>query len=335
MKPVEQHTISVVVPVYGGAATLAPLMAELQPLVEGETSPSGNQYRVIEVVLVHDRGPDASDQVCRDLAAALPWVRVVWLSRNYGQHAATLAGIASTGGAWIVTLDEDGQHDPAEIGAMLDVALAERAQVVYARVTNAPPHGMARNLASRSAKWVATHLLTGGNLPTFHSYRLILGEVGRGMAAFCGAGVYLDVALGWVNADVAYCPMAMRDEGDRRSGYGWRRLVSHFWQLVITAGTRPLRLVSIAGAALSFSGFAFAIFAITRRILNEVQVPGWSSVFVAVLVIGGFVMLGLGIIAEYVAVAVRMAMGRPLYLTVTDPADGPLGPLTEPGSPPS
>jgi len=327
MPVVAEHTVSIVVPVYGGAATLGPLMDEIAPMVDGAESPAGHAFRVAEVVLVHDRGSDMSDAVCRQLAAELPWVRVVWLSRNFGQHAATLAGIAATGGAWIVTLDEDGQHDPAQIGAMLDVAIDQRAQVVYAQVTNAPPHGALRNAASGSAKWIATHVLTGGNLPTFHSYRLVLGEVGRGMAAFCGSGVYLDVALGWVNADVAYCPMAMRDEGDRRSGYSWRRLMSHFWQLVITAGTRPLRLVSVAGAAFALSGFAFAIWTITRRVLNEVAVPGWTSVFVAVLVIGGFLMLAIGIIAEYVAVAVRMAMGRPLYLTVTDPADGPLGPL--------
>lgn len=321
-----EHDVSIVIPVYGGATTLDPLMREIEPLVAGASTPAGHSFRVAEVILAFDRGHDGSDAVCRQLAAAHPWIRVVWLSRNFGQHAATLAGIAATGGSWIVTMDEDGQHDPAQIGAMLDVALDRRAQVVYAEVTNAPPHGMLRNAASQSTKWIANHVLTSGDLPAFHSYRLILGEVGRGMAAFGGSGVYLDVALSWVNADVAHCPMAMRAGGDRRSGYGWRRLLKHFWQLVITAGTRPLRLVSVAGAVLAASGFSIAIYVLTRRVFNEVPVQGWTSVFVAVLVTGGFMMLSLGIIAEYVAVAVRMAMGRPPYLAVTDPAAGPLGP---------
>ena len=106
----------------------------------------GTPYRVAEVLLVHDCGPDDSARVMRELEKAHPFARAIWLSRNFGQHAATLAGMASAGGDWIVTLDEDGQHDPAYIGAMLDVALAEQASVVYARPTNEPPHGAVRNV---------------------------------------------------------------------------------------------------------------------------------------------------------------------------------------------
>ena len=113
------------------------------------SSPAGRHYRVTEVVLVHDCGPDASDDTVRALAAAHDWVRPVWLSRNFGQHAATLAGIAASGGEWVVTMDEDGQHDPEAIGALLDTAMTEQADVVYARPTNEPPHGALRNLASR------------------------------------------------------------------------------------------------------------------------------------------------------------------------------------------
>ena len=80
---------------------------------------------------------------------------MVWLSRNYGQHAATLAGMSSSGGDWIVTLDEDGQHDPSYVGAMLDVALAEQASVVYARPVNPAPHGGAARhvVAERPSGW--------------------------------------------------------------------------------------------------------------------------------------------------------------------------------------
>jgi glycosyltransferase involved in cell wall biosynthesis len=329
----QAHTISVVIPVYLGERTLDSVMSELAPLTEETTTPAGRVFRIVEVILVHDNGPDRSDEVCRRLAAAYPWIRLVWMSRNFGQHPATIAGIASSGASWIVTMDEDGQHDPRAIGAMLDLAVGECKQVVYARPSNPPPHGWARNATSKVAKFVATHLLTGGRLPQFHSYRLILGEVGRGMAAFCGSGVYLDVALSWVSADVGHLPVAMRAEGDRQSGYSWRRLLSHFWQLVISSGTRPLRLVSVMGVVLAASGFVFAIVTAIRRAINDIEVPGWTSVFVALLIIGGFLMLALGVIAEYVAVAVRMAMGRPLYLTVSDPSRGPLGERQNDGAP--
>ena len=150
----EPHLLSVVVPVYRGELTLPALCAELATLNDTFTTPGGHRARVGEVILVHDNGPDRSAAVIRALAAELGFVQAVWLSRNFGQHAATLAGMASSGGDWVVTLDEDGQHDPAYIGAMLDVAMSARASVVYADPTNTPPHGWVRNLADGSVEVV-------------------------------------------------------------------------------------------------------------------------------------------------------------------------------------
>ena len=165
------HLVSVVVPVYQGERTLRSVVAELAASVPDRTSPAGRPYRVTEVVLVHDCGPDRSDVVIRDLAATHDWVRAVWLSRNFGQHAATLAGIAASGGEWVVTMDEDGQHDPEAIGALLDTAMAEQADVVYARPTNEPPHGAVRNTASRGAKWVVERLGADAARPHRVTYR--------------------------------------------------------------------------------------------------------------------------------------------------------------------
>ncbi|HLX78616.1 MAG TPA: glycosyltransferase, partial [Acidimicrobiales bacterium] len=146
------HTISIVVPVYRGEATLDSLINEIRPLTEGVRTPQGAPMLVAEVVLVHDNGPDASHEVIRRLAKETSFIRPVWLSRNFGQHAATIAGMSSTGSEWIVTLDEDGQFDPDDIGKLLDVALVERAQLVYGTSTNPPPHGAFRNLCSAAVK---------------------------------------------------------------------------------------------------------------------------------------------------------------------------------------
>ena len=142
------HTISIVVPVYRGEETLDSLVDEIRPLTEGVRTPKGTTMRVAEVLLVHDNGPDASADVIRRLAKETSFVRPVWLSRNFGQHAATIAGMSSTGSEWIATLDEDGQWDPADIGRLLDTALDEGAQLVYGRSTNPPPHGAFRNFCS-------------------------------------------------------------------------------------------------------------------------------------------------------------------------------------------
>ena len=320
-----EHALSIVVPVYRGADTLDALVAELAPLTTAFSTPQGRTARVTEVLLVHDCGPDDSDVVIRRLAAAHAWVRPVWLSRNFGQHAATLAGMASSGGDWVATLDEDGQHDPAFLGPMLDRAMAERADVVYAAPVNPAPHGAFRNLASQWAKRSLRWLTGNHDADYFHSYRLVLGEVARSVAAYAGPGAYLDVALGWVARRIRTCPVRLRSEGGRSSGYRLRTLLSHYWHSVLTGGTRLLRAVSLLGLLLAMVGFVLAVALVWMRLKHSVDPAGWTSLAVIALITSGAILLALGVIAEYVGVAVHMAMGRPLYVIVSDSHDGPLG----------
>jgi glycosyltransferase involved in cell wall biosynthesis len=320
-----EHLISVVIPVYQGEKTLSALLAEIAPLTAGFATPAGHSARIGEVILVHDRGPDRSDEVIRTLTAGHPFVKAVWLSRNFGQHAATLAGIASSGGAWIVTMDEDGQHDPAYIASILDTALAENASVVYAKAENPPPHGFFRNTSSKLAKRVLDSAFGGGRATDFNSYRLILGDIGRSVAAYAGTSVYLDVALTWVTDRVTTSPVLLRQEGDRRSGYSLMRLLGHFWRMVLTSGTRGLRLVTITGAVFALLGLVYAIYLTIARFVSGDVPEGWTSQMVLTAVGIGLVLIALGIIAEYVGVAVNMAMGKPPYLIVRDFDSGPLG----------
>jgi len=322
--PPQAHRISVVIPVYQGEKTLPHVAAEVAAYATPSTTPDGHPFVVTELLLVHDNGPDGSDQTIRDLQATYDFVRPVWLSRNYGQHPATLAGMASSTGDWIVTLDEDGQHDPADMGAFLDMALREQAQVVYADPTNLPPHGFLRNAASKGAKWVFGSILSQGAQASFQSYRLILGEVGRSVAAYAGAGVYLDIALQWIAGSAAFCPVELRSE-DRPSGYSLRRLLSHFWRLVLSSGTRGLRIVSGLGVLIAVFGVAAAVYLVIATATNATVPQGWTSSIVVQLLGTGLILFSLGVIAEYIGVAVNMAMGKPIYVIVSDPKAGPLG----------
>jgi glycosyltransferase involved in cell wall biosynthesis len=322
---VPAHDVSIVVPVYRGEHSLPDLLEEIVPLHEEFETRDGNRVRVAEVVLVHDHGPDDSARVIRELAAKYDFVHPVWLSRNFGQHAATLAGMASSGGDWILTVDEDGQYDPSFLGAMVDTALAERATVVYAKPSNPAPHGPLRNLASKIAKTFIETVLGSRGTSVFHSFRLVLGEVGRSVAAYSGPGVYLDVALGWVAGDIATCPVELRGEADRPSGYNLRSLASHFWRMVLTSGTRLLRVVSVVGALTALFGLLVALVLIGNQLFGADLLRGWTSTMVVVLLSSGAVLFSLGVVAEYLGVAVNMAMGKPLYLIVSDPAQGPLG----------
>lgn len=319
------HHISVVIPVYQGERTLRAVIDEIRPLTEQFVTDEGHLTVVQEVVLSYDRGPDGSAETIRSLTAEFSWIKAIWLSRNFGQHAATLAGIASSGGDWIITLDEDGQHDPTYIGRMLDQALREKADVVYAKPMNAPPHGVVRNAASRLSKRLLEAVFGGRDAENFNSYRLILGEVGRSVAAYAGTGVYLDVALGWVASRVVTAPVTLREEGDRRSGYSYRRLMAHFWRMILTSGTRGLRLVTGVGFLFFVGGLLYAILLVSMRLASGDVPEGWTSLMVMSAVGTGIVLMSLGIVAEYVGVSVNMALGKPSYLIVRDPASGPLG----------
>jgi undecaprenyl-phosphate 4-deoxy-4-formamido-L-arabinose transferase len=320
-----EHRISVVIPVYQGEQTLPGVLAQLAKWVAPFATADGHTARVTEVVLVHDCGPDASDRVIREAARTYDWVRPVWLSRNFGQHAATLAGMSSSGGDWVATMDEDGLHDPADLGSMLDRALAERADVVYAAPLNPPPHGFLRNLASRQAKRSIRMLSGRAGADIFHSYRLVLGDVARSVAAYSGAGVYLDVALSWVSRNPVTAPVTLQPESERQSGYHWRSLFSHYWRMVITGGTRMLRLVSLLGVLFATVGVLFAAVVVVLRLSGHIDQAGWASTMVVTLLSSGALLFALGVVAEYLGVAVNMAMGKPLYLIVGDRAEGPLG----------
>ena len=203
---------------------------------------------------------------------------------------------------------------------MLDRAYEDRAQLVYARPTNNAPHGWLRNKASQATKWIFTRLLADQTFTEFNSYRLILGELGRSVAAYTGSGVYLDVALSWVVSGVAQEPVVSRSEGRPASNYSLRKLIAHFGRLVVSSGTRPLIFVSVLGLVFVVLGALMALWVIAGRIFGEVPPGGWTSTFVAIMIVGGAVLLSLGIIAQYVGAATNMSLGKPLYLVVRDPA---------------
>ena len=311
--------ISIVIPVYRGEMTLPTLIDEIEPLSRLQTSPAGNSYVISEVVLVHDCGPDRSDLTLEALEKKYPFVQLVWLSRNYGQHAASMAGMASATGDWVVTLDEDGQQDPADIGRLLDTALDRSLQLVYAQPTNLPNHGWLRNILSRTAKAITIKLLSNSPMGKFNSYRLIDGEVARTLAAYCGNGVYLDVGLYWMVGRIGHCPLQLRIEMDRPSGYSYSKLFGHFWNLILTTGTRPLRLITIMGFLSVILSIIITAYALYGKFFLNVPVQGWASLLIVVAFFSGATLTSLGVIAEYLAVTMGIVMGKPLYVVSTKP----------------
>lgn len=313
----EHRTVSIVIPVFRGEDTLDAVVQDINRIAAVATTPQGRSFAVLEIILVHDRGPDRSDVVMRRLAAAHPQIQVVWLARNSGQHAATLAGIAASRGEWIVTMDEDGQHNAADLPQMLDAAIEGRCHLVYG--FGESPHRRLRRVGSRFAK--AVYRRASGNAAfsnQFSSFRLVLGEIARFIAATAGPSVYLDVALSWSISSVATVEVSMRQEGRPAVSYSWRRLAQHFSRLVMSLGARPLGTILLAGLVSGLAGIAFAIATVVQRVTDTVDVPGWASLMATLLTGFGLSLIAIGVVAGYVGVIVSLLMGRPTYTTVND-----------------
>lgn len=325
MNNCSSHRISIVLPVYAGEHTLPTLIGEIEPLTHLQTTKNGNCFVVCEVLLAHDCGSDRSDKTIEVLSAQYPFVQPVWLSRNYGQHAATMAGMASATGDWVVTIDEDGQQDPADIGSLLDSALGSSLQLVYAQPINPPPHGWLRNALSRTAKEISARMLGNRAIGRFNSFRLVDGEIARTLAAYCGNGVYLDVGLFWITGRIGHCPVRLRNELGRPSGYSYFKLFGHFWNLILTTGTRPLRLITIMGFCSMMLAIAITVYALYGKYYGQVPVQGWASLLIVVAFFSGSILTALGVIAEYLAVTMGIVMGKPLYVVSTKPTRPAVG----------
>jgi len=319
MKDSVLYRISLVIPIYRGEDTLSTLIEEIAPLVLEQISSNGTRFVISEVLLVHDCGPDRSDKVIEALSEKYSFIRPVWLSRNFGQHAATLAGMASATGTWVATIDEDAQQNPADIGRMLDCALSGSLQLVYAQPTNPPPHGWLRNAASRTAKAITSKILNNNQIGKFNSFRLVDGEIARTLAAYCGNGVYLDVGLFWITGRIGHCPVQLRIELDRPSGYSYFKLIGHFWNLVLTTGTRPLRLITLMGLFSIVLAVIISAYALYGKFYGDTPVQGWTSLLIVVAFFSGAILTSLGVIAEYLAVTMGIVMGKPLYVVSTKP----------------
>ncbi|MEL6482265.1 MAG: glycosyltransferase family 2 protein [Pseudomonadota bacterium] len=318
--------LSVVVPVFSGEAYLERLVEAVEA-VRDEWEREGAAVSVTELILVDDAAIDGSEAVIDRLAAEKPWVVALHLSRNYGQHAATIAGILHSSGDWIVTLDEDLQHPPERIEDLLEHAVTRHADVVYARPASAAVHGKAwRDGASRFFKRLMEWLTGNPTLRFVNSFRLLRGPIARATASVCSHSTYFDIALFWFTQRIGAVEMELKDERFMRtgkSGYNLKRLVSHAQRMLFSSQLRFLSLGLWVGVALSVISVLAGIFFLIVRLVSPetIGVQGWTSLFVAVTLSAGLLSVMVGLCLQYLSTLVLKAHGRPTFFTIDRSAD--------------
>ena len=116
--------------------------------------------------------------------------------------------------------------------------------------------------------------------------------------------------------------MALRDERRGASAYSYRVLAHHFWTLVLASGTGPLRFVAFIGIASVSLAVGLSAYTLWGKLTGHAEVPGWASLLIVVSLFSGLILFSLGVLAEYLGVAVTMALGKPLYLITSRPNRG-------------
>ncbi|MFG1609401.1 glycosyltransferase family 2 protein [Actinoplanes sp. NPDC049265] len=295
--------ISVVIPCYRSAETLPPLVERLAAITT-----DGRK----EILLVVDGGDRATWAAASRLDRRHDEVRAMRLSRNYGQHNALVAGIREARHEVVVTMDDDLQHRPEEIGTLL-AALTPDVDLVYG-VAAEEEHGAARSLASRLAKSGLERLLRvpgARQLSAFRAFRTFLRD---GFTELRGPHACLDVALSWGTTSVTSVTVRMDEREHGRSGYTLRMLLRHTLNMVLGYSAAPLRLVTYLGFLVGLIGVLLLGRVLWLYFTGETTVAGFTTVASMVALFSAAQMIAVGVLGEYIGRIHANGLGLPTYV---------------------
>jgi len=289
--------LSIVIPVFNGARSVAELIGALEDL----PIPGGH-----EIVLVNDGSADDSLEVLHALfdKARVP-MTLIDLARNYGEHNAVIAGLRHAGGAHVITMDDDLQNPPEEVQRLLSFAQRSGKEVVYTYYED-KRHPLWRNFASRFANRVADFVLDKPSSLYLSSFRCMSAFVSREITRYEGPFPYVDGLILQVTQDIDRILVRHLPRSSGISNYTVRRLIRLWMNMFVNFSVMPLRISTFTGFVLSIFG-ALAGTIVVGEALFRSPPPGWASLMAAFLLLSGVQLLILGIVGEY--------LGR-LYLTV-------------------
>jgi glycosyltransferase involved in cell wall biosynthesis len=296
--------ISVVAPIYNEGSGVDRFVARLAEVLTA----AALDY---ELVLVDDGSADDSWSRIARQALVDPRVRGLRLSRNFGKEAALLAGLEHAAGDAVVIIDSDLQHPPSAIPAMVR-CWQDGAQVVEAVKRNRTGQSIGNRLSSRVFNRTFTRF-TGVDLVDATDFRLLgrpavdaLRRMPEHSSFFRGTSSWIGFTRDTVEVDI-----------DHREGGASRWTMRGLFRLAVNGLTSftsaPLHLVNLAG-------LGFAVFAVVLGVQTLVRwisggsVAGFTTVILLLLVTGTFVLIGLGVIGEYLARIHEEVRGRPRYL---------------------
>lgn len=311
MNSLPQVDLSVVVPVYQSAQTLPTLVDRLLPVLDG----TGMTH---EVIFVEDGSRDNSWQVLEKLQSGHPdRVVAIQLMRNYGQHNALMAGFRRSRGKLVVTMDDDLQHPPEEIPKLIESVLKSDLDLVYGTYESKRHSGW-RNLGSQIIQMYYQHVFQNKVQPT--AFRVIRRPLLESILNYSLNYTVIDGLLAWNTGRIGEVQVAHHQRAGGRSGYSPLRLLATAVTVITNFSLLPLQLVSSIGLISATGGLLLGAYYLIQHLMSNIEVPGYASTIVAILVFSGLQLLALGIMGEYLG-RLHMNVNRKPQYTVRQTLD--------------
>lgn len=295
--------ISVVVPAYCEQNNLAKLHHEI-----------GTALAEIpwELIIVDDGSTDETWDEILALNREDPRVKGLRLSRNFGHQYALFAGLSSTLGQAVITMDADLQHPPATIPQLLR-HWREGSKIVHTVRIDHQTIPWMKKLSSRMFYRVFSYL-SGGDLPAgMADFRLLDRQVVDELLQFNEGHLFLRGLIHWVGYPSSKVEFRCRDRFSGKSKYNWRKMFNFAWTGVTAFSIVPLRLAIVLGLVTSLIAFCGLVYAIVGKLLDK-AVPGWASTIAIESLLFGILFIILGIIGEYIGRILEEVRRRPRFI---------------------
>jgi undecaprenyl-phosphate 4-deoxy-4-formamido-L-arabinose transferase len=297
---------SVIIPVYNGELTVEPLFIRLKSYFES----CNLSY---EVIFVYDCGKDNSWEVLMKMKSLFPnTIKLIKLSRNFGQHNALICGFEYAIGDFIITMDEDLQHAPEDILILITKQQEKDYDVVYGKYETRKHSGF-RNLGSSLLK-----MIIDIGIPDIHrdysAFRLIKSSITKATVEMRNSYTFLDGYLSWITTHCGSCIVSHNERQGGVSAYTLNKLVNHTINIFVTFSDLPIRFLSKFSITLLIGMIFFSIYIITRKLLYNDFAMGYPTLILAIGFGVGFIMLALGIIGEYIYRINLKTTKRPNYI---------------------
>lgn len=284
--------VSFVIPCYRSEHTITKVIAEID-----EKMKEMNAYEY-DIFLVNDCSPDDTFGVIRGLCNEREDIKGINFARNFGQHAALMAGLRFSDGDYVVCLDDDGQTPANEVDKLLN-KLDEGYDAVYAKYEH-KKHSAFRNFGSKVNELMTRIMLEKPAELYVSSYFAVKRFVVDEMIKYENSYPYVIGLVLRTTRNITNVVANHREREEGRSGYTIKKLLGLWFNGFTAFSVKPLRIATAVGFIAACTGFIYGIYTIIKRLINPAVPMGFSAMMSALVFFGGMIMIMLGLIGEYI-----------------------------------